>query len=486
MSPTHKACSAILAMSYRGQSSGSTYTPVDGDLVAPKASNSASEKRKHAMFEEISNNFGRSNNINTHGTELPPATNTERFSALDDSARQAHSEGPHSISGWTATPLVTMEESPITGVYIIRLNNPPVNTCTLEVLRGLLYCFYKLAGTFENDIKDPSKPNPWDRSGTARLNKCRGIILHSSVQNIFSAGMDLEELLSVGEDAEEERLQAKNKGTEETATSPNETPPNGNVPVGSSSINDNKKSLFLTPDGKRVPYASFVQYWGTLQHLQFTLLGYPVPVVAAISGDAPAGGCLLSMLCDYRVMAAKSAKGSPASSKSQHAPKDAASNEVSSKPPRLYKIGMTSVRAGFAVPPWIAATLRYTVGPKHAEEILTQSVMATAEEAKNKYGLIDQISESDETVLMDALSSMEYLLANIPFQHTFWFVKETCRRPLIDLLETKDKRLDDASNYIAHLSNSEVYGKLKSYKAALGAGKKKKSAPPTSAGVSTK
>ena len=29
----------------------------------------------------------------------------------------------------------------------------------------------------------------------------------------------------------------------------------------------------------------------------------PVPVVAAIGGHAPAGGCVLALCCDYRVMA---------------------------------------------------------------------------------------------------------------------------------------------------------------------------------------
>ena len=32
----------------------------------------------------------------------------------------------------------------------------------------------------------------------------------------------------------------------------------------------------------------------------------PVPVVAAIAGHAPAGGCVLALCCDYRVMAQRS------------------------------------------------------------------------------------------------------------------------------------------------------------------------------------
>src|SRR5688500_8725743 len=33
------------------------------------------------------------------------------------------------------------------------------------------------------------------------------------------------------------------------------------------------------------------------------LAGAPMPVAAAIAGHAPAGGCVLALCCDYRVMA---------------------------------------------------------------------------------------------------------------------------------------------------------------------------------------
>ena len=44
--------------------------------------------------------------------------------------------------------------------------------------------------------------------------------------------------------------------------------------------------------------------WESFFHAARALAGSPVPVVAAINGHAPAGGCVLALCCDYRVMAA--------------------------------------------------------------------------------------------------------------------------------------------------------------------------------------
>ena len=43
-------------------------------------------------------------------------------------------------------------------------------------------------------------------------------------------------------------------------------------------------------------------FWTALQQVFLDLYSLPVPTAAAINGPAPAGGCLLSSCCDYRVM----------------------------------------------------------------------------------------------------------------------------------------------------------------------------------------
>ncbi|CAG2063789.1 unnamed protein product, partial [Timema podura] len=43
-------------------------------------------------------------------------------------------------------------------------------------------------------------------------------------------------------------------------------------------------------------------FWSKLQEMWLKLYGSAYPTVAAINGHSPAGGCLLALSCDYRVM----------------------------------------------------------------------------------------------------------------------------------------------------------------------------------------
>ena len=45
-------------------------------------------------------------------------------------------------------------------------------------------------------------------------------------------------------------------------------------------------------------------FWRSLQDLWLKFYGLRLPTVAAINGAAPAGGCMLSICCDERIMLA--------------------------------------------------------------------------------------------------------------------------------------------------------------------------------------
>ena len=97
----------------------------------------------------------------------------------------------------------------------------------------------------------------------------------------------------------------------------------------------------------------------------------PVPVVAAIAGHAPAGGCVFALCCDYRVMAR------------------------SADPAKPYRIGLNEVQIGLAVPEAIQHLLRRVVGTYRAERLLVSGTMLDSEQAL-ACGLVDEVVEIEQ------------------------------------------------------------------------------------------
>jgi 3,2-trans-enoyl-CoA isomerase len=106
--------------------------------------------------------------------------------------------------------------------------------------------------------------------------------------------------------------------------------------------------------GVREYWREFFALCGAVAHLQ-------VPIVAAVTGHSPAGGAVLALFCDYRVMA--------------HGP---------------YKIGLNEVQVGLSVPEAIQVALRRVVGPYRAERLLVSGAMLDAEQAL-AVGFVDEL-----------------------------------------------------------------------------------------------
>lgn len=106
----------------------------------------------------------------------------------------------------------------------------------------------------------------------------------------------------------------------------------------------------------------------------------PIPVIAAITGHAPAGGTILSLFCDYRVMA--------------QGP---------------YQIGLHEVRHGVTVPSPIRYLLARLVGHRLAERLLVEGRLLSADEAL-RIGLVDEVT-APEAVIAHAMVQCRRLLA---------------------------------------------------------------------------
>jgi Delta3-Delta2-enoyl-CoA isomerase len=113
---------------------------------------------------------------------------------------------------------------------------------------------------------------------------------------------------------------------------------------------------------------AFRVFWNDFFGLCAALARSPIPIVAAITGHAPAGGAVLSIMCDYRVMA------------------DGA-----------FKIGLNETQVGLAVPECIQAALRRLVGTYRAERLMVAGAMLEAAEAK-AIGFVDELVATDLVV----------------------------------------------------------------------------------------
>jgi len=102
-------------------------------------------------------------------------------------------------------------------------------------------------------------------------------------------------------------------------------------------------------------------FWSQFLSLVHQLAAFPKPSVAAISGHSPAGGCVLGICCDYRVMA----QGD-------------------------FIIGLNEVPVGIVVPESIFELYSFWIGQRRAYQYLLEGKLLKPEEALEA-GLVDEL-----------------------------------------------------------------------------------------------
>jgi len=120
-------------------------------------------------------------------------------------------------------------------------------------------------------------------------------------------------------------------------------------------------------------------FWGLFFGLTRQLAASPVPVIAAVSGHAPAGGAVLALNCDWRIGV-----------------------------PGKYRIGLNEVQVGLPVPGTVLVALQEAVGPRLARRMATRGEMLSMEEAA-AVGLLDELVAPDQ-LLATALARANDLL----------------------------------------------------------------------------
>jgi Delta3-Delta2-enoyl-CoA isomerase len=105
-------------------------------------------------------------------------------------------------------------------------------------------------------------------------------------------------------------------------------------------------------------------FYGLLRALAWS----PVPIAAALTGHAPAGGTVLALFCDYRI----AAEGD-------------------------WKIGLNEVQVGLPLPPVIYSALQRLVGARQAARLAIGGVLISPAEALS-LGLVDETVPSEQVV----------------------------------------------------------------------------------------
>ncbi|XP_016063520.1 PREDICTED: enoyl-CoA delta isomerase 1, mitochondrial isoform X2 [Miniopterus natalensis] len=147
------------------------------------------------------------------------------------------------------------------------------------------------------------------------------------------------------------------------------------------------------------------------------------------SGASPAGGCLMALCCDYRVLADN---------------------------PKCV-IGLNETLLGIVAPFWFKDTLVNTIGHRASERALQLGLLFPPAEAL-QVGLVDKVVPEDK-VQSTALSVMAQWMA-IP-DHARQLTKSMMRKPTADYLVKH--RDSDIKNFVSFISRDSIQKSLQMY-----------------------
>jgi enoyl-CoA hydratase/carnithine racemase len=175
--------------------------------------------------------------------------------------------------------------------------------------------------------------------------------------------------------------------------------------------NPDSRAIVLTGRGKFFSFgfdipeflafskSEFRAYLTGFTGLYTYLFTYPKPVVAALNGHTIAGGCMLALACDYRLMTTGKAR-----------------------------ISLNEITFGASVLAGSTEMLRFLVGSARAADVLYSGNMYTAEEA-HEMGLVQAVSTDDR--LTDQAMRVAADLAAKPAP-AFAAIKSLLRKPVAD------------------------------------------------------
>lgn len=149
--------------------------------------------------------------------------------------------------------------------------------------------------------------------------------------------------------------------------------------------------------------ATFDKFWRSFLQLITLMSKFNKPMVAAITGHAPAGGCIIANACDYRVMAVGN-----------------------------YKIGLNEIPVGIVVPRGVYAQYSMWIGTRNAYQYLMEGKLYSPEHAQ-QIGLIDELVPLDKVLETAETKLKQYL----QYEPSGWRMTKTqLRKSVVDTMES--------------------------------------------------
>jgi 3,2-trans-enoyl-CoA isomerase len=176
----------------------------------------------------------------------------------------------------------------------------------------------------------------------------------------------------------------------------------------------------------------FNEFWTALQNFWMRLYMSPLATVACINGHSPAGGCLIAMSCDARIMASGK-----------------------------YTIGLNETLLNMIPPFWFVDIMANTIGHRQAEKALQLGTLFTPDEAL-RIGLVDQLA--DEATILDSAKQTVTKWLKIP-DHARQTTKTLTRRQTVDKLA--NRRDQDVEMVFEYLNRDSIQKSIGRYLESL-------------------
>ena len=139
------------------------------------------------------------------------------------------------------------------------------------------------------------------------------------------------------------------------------------------------------------------------------VLQAPIPVVAAINGNAIAGGCVLALMCDERILTRQSPRGAPL-------------------------IGLNESQLGLGLPAIVVELVRARVPPRSHVKLMLEGRLCGPEEALS-LGLVDELVAPAD---FEARALDRAIALGSADRTAYAQIKRALLRPAIEAIEHDD------------------------------------------------